>query len=171
MFHRCEISSLQRASGCLRQSKVLGNLWRVKFYSSEPPKLKYSNKNPFNDVYLGLVPKPLGYFTLLKLRITNNFIYSVAFFHQGPFQKIPLLFASTREMGIRLQLYGGANLSAAKNLGRVMAQRLFMMGIHNVTFDREFITMTHKRLEFIDSLRQNGLQLKDYSPIKNVTKF
>lgn len=73
---------------------------------------------------------------------------------ETPDQEV-IIQVSTREKHIRESLYGTNTVSAAKNVGQILSQRLEESGIHTAVFDREGAKF-HGMLVKQESGWQNG---------------
>ncbi|KAH9285629.1 39S ribosomal protein L18, mitochondrial [Echinococcus granulosus] len=75
-----------------------------------------------------------------------------------------VLSASTQESAISKQLYSTVDVSAAENIGRILAYRCHCMGITAVLFDTVETPLTSTRNKaFYDALLESGLELEELS--------
>uniref|UniRef100_A0A0N5A9K0 Uncharacterized protein n=1 Tax=Syphacia muris TaxID=451379 RepID=A0A0N5A9K0_9BILA len=152
---------------------------------------KLFNRNPRNLEMLGLQPKPLGYELDLD-RLQRSFIYKTRLLHFPKYMKAELLHykdgvvidASTKENEIATQLYRFIPVTstltllfmpysaAALNIGRVLAMRCLMSGIHCVSIantEHEIQRSQHLRL-FYEGLKEEGLLLGELPHIEHEYK-
>ncbi|KAF7638826.1 hypothetical protein Mgra_00001634 [Meloidogyne graminicola] len=129
----------------------------------------FVNKNPRNMEMLRLLRKPNGW-EFEKDRTRKNFIYRVDFvttknsttatvihFEQGK----TVIEASTNEKSVRNQLYSPTDVSAAQNIGRLIARRCAMAGIKYLTsgITEEELEGSKRRSAFINALEESGIIL------------
>ncbi|KAL5967155.1 39S ribosomal protein L18 mitochondrial [Taenia solium] len=75
-----------------------------------------------------------------------------------------VLSASTQESAISKQLYSAVDVSAAENIGRILAHRCHCMGITSVFFDAIETPLSSTRNKaFYDALLESGLELEEPS--------
>ncbi|CAK5086396.1 unnamed protein product [Meloidogyne enterolobii] len=102
---------------------------------------RFINKNPRNMEMCRLLRKPDGW-EFEKDRMRKNYIHRVDFIvtknsttasvvHYERGQAI--IEASTNEKSVRNQLYSPTDVSAAQNIGRLLAHRCAMAGIKYIT--------------------------------------
>ncbi|VDM42772.1 unnamed protein product [Toxocara canis] len=130
--------------------------------------VKFVNRNPRNLEMLGLQAPPTGY-DLEVDRQRRSFIYKAGLVRSKAHTEAQLfhyrngvvLRASTKEESISSQLYSNVDTCAAWNLGRVLALRCLMSGIHfAIAADSEEAIQRSQHLKaFYDSLVKGGLTL------------
>ncbi|GAB6030123.1 Mitochondrial ribosomal protein L18 [Chamberlinius hualienensis] len=128
---------------------------------------KVENRNPRNleKMYLAIKPKgfsldsPSGHF-YNKLFLDKSSKHLKAYVQHNSGQII--LTASTSEWGIRKLLYSGSDVTAAKNLGKIIARRCLESGIINVHVS---FTQDERKSEavsnFLSAVQSEGLALAE----------
>eukprot|EP00123_Amoebidium_parasiticum_P019491 comp26014_c0_seq1/m.47071 comp26014_c0_seq1/g.47071 ORF comp26014_c0_seq1/g.47071 comp26014_c0_seq1/m.47071 type:complete len:190 (-) comp26014_c0_seq1:458-1027(-) len=117
----------------------------------------FVNRNPRNAELMKAIPPPHGCFFKATIEFTDQHTYARVAVPEG---RSPKVTASTRETQIRSQLYGTNNVSAAYNLGLILAQRCLDMGINSVHFDREGQLYHGKVKAFAQALQKGGLTME-----------
>ncbi|CAK5071818.1 unnamed protein product [Meloidogyne enterolobii] len=130
---------------------------------------RFVNKNPRNMEMCRLLRKPDGW-EFEKDRMRKNYIYRVDFtvtknsttasiVHYERGQAI--IEASTNEKSVRNQLYSPTDVSAAQNIGRLLAHRCAMAGIKYITsgITPEELEGSKRRSAFIKALEESGIIL------------
>ncbi|CAH3192806.1 unnamed protein product [Porites evermanni] len=133
---------------------------------SHPKKTKlpilsdFENRNPRNPEYFGY-NKPRGYATQkyrkdyynkLKFIISNRHSRAEVLHNSG----VVLVSASTAEFEITRHLYKTTDISAAKNLGRVLAQRCQEAGITRVYWEPQYGDRNKLRVKAFSSALAKG---------------
>ncbi|KAL5113068.1 39S ribosomal protein L18 mitochondrial [Taenia crassiceps] len=86
------------------------------------------------------------------------------FWHKATLERSVVLSASTQENAISKQLYSTIDISAAENIGRILAHRCHCMGITSVFFDTIETPLSSARNKaFYDALLESGLELEEPS--------
>ncbi|XP_022093374.1 39S ribosomal protein L18, mitochondrial-like [Acanthaster planci] len=76
--------------------------------------------------------------------------------------------ASTKEWAIKKHLYSTADVSAAENIGRILAQRCLESGISYVHCEIDSETRSYERvIAFLNALCDGGMVLSEPKPIRN----
>lgn len=137
---------------------------------------QFVNRNPRNLEMMGLQARPSGY-GLEDPRTRRCFIYKVGLVQSSSHMDAQLthykngvvLSASTREKSISSQLYSNVDTCAAMNLGRVLALRCLMSGIHfAVAADTDDIIKRSQHLKaFYECLVSEGLTLDELPHIEH----
>ncbi|XP_031835033.1 mitochondrial ribosomal protein L18 [Nomia melanderi] len=136
------------------------------------------NRNPRNLERLRIARKPIGYaldkqgFSYWhKLVISSTQRYVTGEIHH--FENGPVIRVSTKEWGLKKQLYSLNDSSAHINVGRVLAQRCLECGICEVFFDEENAVKS-KDLLLVEELKKAGISLSEpyrYRHFTGAAKF
>ncbi|CAN8015987.1 unnamed protein product [Ixodes persulcatus] len=127
---------------------------------------EYVNRNPRNLEQMLLARKPLGYgldvpsrtfWHKVRLERSHQHITGSVVYNTG---KV-VISASTREWGIRKQLFSLTDQSAAVNVARVLARRCLESGILYVHADPD---TSPKTQAFLGALEEEGLILHEPEP-------
>jgi len=127
---------------------------------------EFENRNPRNPEYFGYC-KPRGYSTQtyrvdfynkLKFLITNRHTRAQVIHNSG----VVLVSASTTEFEITKHLYKTTDVTAALNVGRVMAQRCLEAGITQVRWEVQKGDLRKQRTKaFSEALKEGGVILSE----------
>ncbi|VDN54985.1 unnamed protein product [Dracunculus medinensis] len=130
----------------------------------------FINRNPRNLELLGFQAPPKGY-DLQVDRFQRSFIHKAQLVrlknhteaHLLHYKNGIVLTASTREKAVSNQLHSNIDVTAALNLGRILAIRCLMAGIHFVSIaDNEEMIMENDHLKaFYDSMANEGVVLNE----------
>ncbi|XP_068678696.1 large ribosomal subunit protein uL18m-like [Montipora foliosa] len=132
----------------------------------------FENRNPRNPEYFGY-NKPRGhatqkyrkdFYNKLKFIISNRHSRAEVIHHSG----VVLASASTVEFEITRHLYKTTDLSAARNLGRVLAQRCIEAGITRVYWEPQYGDRTKLRVKAFASAISKGGGIVLNEPRRNV---
>eukprot|EP00054_Salpingoeca_dolichothecata_P035376 m.5272 g.5272 ORF g.5272 m.5272 type:complete len:173 (+) comp5378_c0_seq2:10-528(+) len=130
------------------------------------PGMVQHNRNPRNPELLGAkrfrvgfstTQKSLQYYHRLQVHFSNQHITAQVSHENGNV----ILTTTTKEQPIAAQLYSKSDKSAARNIGRVMAQRMKESGIVCVFWDRQGRAFHGKNKEFITAIRNGGITLRE----------
>ncbi|PFX20453.1 39S ribosomal protein L18, mitochondrial-like [Stylophora pistillata] len=127
---------------------------------------EFENRNPRNEEYFGF-NKPRGYSTQvyrvdfynkLKFLITNRHTRAQVVHNSG----FVLVSASTTEFEITRHLYKTTDVTAARNIGRVIAQRCLEAGITRVRWETKKGDLRKQRTTaFSEALKEGGVILSE----------
>ncbi|CAH8494416.1 unnamed protein product [Heterobilharzia americana] len=128
----------------------------------------YRNKNPRNLELLGMAPKTKGW----ELQAPRKDFWNKVVLDKGShhttglvihFSSKVLLSASTAEISIRKHLYSCTDVSAAANIGRVLAFRCLQCCLTELCSDvtSEISKESESTRAFYESLQAGGIQLKE----------
>ena len=103
-------------------------------------------KNKSSIELLGIGRKPIGFYTKQeKVRFSNKLVIECTHRHITAYVinncGLRIAEATTQEFEIARHLYRCYDINAATNIGRVLAERCCMVGIHRVVWDN----LKHKR--------------------------
>ncbi|XP_006609517.1 39S ribosomal protein L18, mitochondrial [Apis dorsata] len=123
------------------------------------------NRNPRNLERLRIARKPIGY-VLDTRKITfwhkleiystqRNIITEIHHFENGP-----IITVSSKEWGIKKQLFSTHDATAYKFVGRVLAQRCLESGISEI-YVNDSIVIGNKVQLLLDTLSECGICLKE----------
>ncbi|XP_045607936.1 large ribosomal subunit protein uL18m [Procambarus clarkii] len=134
----------------------------------------FVNRNPRNMEMLRLAHKPQGweleasspkYWYKLNLEQSNRHTTGQVVHYTGTI----VVSASTREWSIKQQLYSTADVNAAENIGRILAQRCLESGITEVYTELEqFKDSSEKIRAFLSAVTEGGVCPKESSTINEV---
>ncbi|KAK7088142.1 large ribosomal subunit protein uL18m-like [Littorina saxatilis] len=127
----------------------------------------FENRNPRNLEQMGLARKRQGwvfqsprkdFYHRVTLERTNRHTTGRIEHFSGK----TVVSVSTTEWAIRDGLYSLVDVSAAENIGRVLAQRCLECGITNVFFEEEEDQKTSEKMQaFLGGLQEVGLCLEE----------
>lgn len=123
------------------------------------------NRNPRNLERLRIARKPVGYklekpgfsfWHKLNVEPTQRFVTAeIIHFENGP-----IITVSSKEWGLKTQLYSTNDATAYKFVGHVLAQRCLECGISEILVDRSMIT-GNKMQSLVNVLSENGITLEE----------
>ncbi|CAH8486219.1 unnamed protein product [Schistosoma turkestanicum] len=129
--------------------------------------LVYRNKNPRNLELLGMAPKTKGWeFQAPRKDFWNKVVLDKDSHHTTGLvvhasSKV-LISASTKESSIRKHLYSCTDVSAAENIGRVLALRCHQCGLMELFSETtELSNENESTRAFYESLLASGIQLQE----------
>uniref|UniRef100_A0A914GY38 Large ribosomal subunit protein uL18m n=1 Tax=Globodera rostochiensis TaxID=31243 RepID=A0A914GY38_GLORO len=135
---------------------------------------RFVNNNPRNFERVRLQRKPSGW-GFEKNNAQRNFIYRVDFCPTKNstvasvvhYEDGIVIEASTREKTVQSQLYSQTDVSAAYNIGRLLAHRCKMAGIEHCvsSLTEEELVGSKRREAFLRALEESGLVLEEPEPI------
>uniref|UniRef100_A0A183CEG7 Large ribosomal subunit protein uL18m n=1 Tax=Globodera pallida TaxID=36090 RepID=A0A183CEG7_GLOPA len=135
---------------------------------------RFVNNNPRNFERVRLQRKPSGW-GFEKNNAQRNFIYRVDFCPTKNstvasvvhYEDGTVIEASTREKTVQSQLYSQTDVSAAYNIGRLLAHRCKMAGIEHCvsSLTEEELEGSKRREAFLRALEESGLVLEEPEPI------
>ncbi|CAH8505718.1 unnamed protein product [Schistosoma bovis] len=161
---------------------MLNNLLNSCAFSNVPKRfslktmstLVYRNKNPRNLELLGLAPKTKGW----EFQAPRKDFWNKVVLNREPHNTTGLVVhasskvlisASTKEVSIRKHLYSCIDVSAAENVGRVLALRCHQCGFTELFSETSEIYKENESTRaFYESLLNGGIQLKETPPIEEL---
>ncbi|CAL8091375.1 unnamed protein product [Calicophoron daubneyi] len=127
----------------------------------------YKNRNPRNLELMGLAPKRKGWeFQSPRIDYWHKVCFKKDSKHTTAFimhsSSFVVTSASTNEPNIRKHLYSCVDVSAAENIGRVLAVRCHRCGIIDLFFDTVETPLTSQSVKaFYNALIEGGLSLTE----------
>lgn len=155
----------------LSVAEITGNTF-CRHLSALPPtkpvvEKKFINRNPRNLEFLGIAWKRLGW----KFQYPNKEFYHRIVFertnrHTAAFVEhssgVKIILASTKELAIARHLYSTTDVSAAENIGRVLAERCKQSGITEMILHQgENDDRSEKFQSFQKALVDGGIDLSE----------
>ncbi|KAA3673122.1 large subunit ribosomal protein L18 [Paragonimus westermani] len=129
--------------------------------------IQFKNRNPRNLELLGLAPKRKGW----EFQAPRKDYWHKVYLHKDSHHTTGLvihtsssvvLSASTREPSIQKHLYSCVDVSAAENIGRVLAYRCQQCGLVNLFFDTVETPLTNMSVNsFYNALLEGGICLQE----------
>ncbi|KAF7232437.1 39S ribosomal protein L18 mitochondrial [Paragonimus skrjabini miyazakii] len=129
--------------------------------------IQFKNRNPRNLELLGLAPKRKGW----EFQSPRKDYWHKVYLHKDSHHTTGLVIhtsssvvvsASTREPSIQKHLYSCVDVSAAENIGRVLAYRCQQCGLVNLFFDIVETPLTNKSVNsFYNALLEGGICLQE----------
>ncbi|OON22607.1 ribosomal L18p/L5e family protein, partial [Opisthorchis viverrini] len=129
--------------------------------------VQYKNRNPRNLELLGLAPKRKGwefqspridYWHKVYLEKTAHHTTGIVVHSSNSV----VTSASTREPSIQKHLYSCVDVSAAENIGHILAYRCLQCGLVSLFFDTVEASLTNESIKaFYDALLEGGLTLQE----------
>ncbi|KAM3173326.1 hypothetical protein ACTXT7_012714 [Hymenolepis weldensis] len=146
--------------------KVCGNTRSCLFLSA----LRfYQNRNPRNFELMGIADKTEGW----EFQAPRKDFWHKVILERGKHHTIGkvihktsgvVVYASTQENAINKKLYSTIDVSAAENIGRILAHRCHCIGIISVLFDVvETPLKSARNKAFYDALLESGIELEEPS--------
>ncbi|CAH8840957.1 unnamed protein product [Trichobilharzia szidati] len=145
----------------------------VKFSMNTMSTMVYRNRNPRNLELLGLAPKTKGWeFQAPRKDFWNKVILDKATNHTTGFvvhnSSNILVSASTKERSIKKHLFSCTDVSAAANIGRVLAFRCQQCGLIELFTDTTELSKENESTRaFYESLLAGGIQLTETPQIES----
>lgn len=137
----------------------------------EPVATKFVNRNPRNLEFLGIEWKRKGW----KFQYPSREYYHRLLFDRSQRQTAAyvehssgkrIVTASTREVAIMRHLYSNNDVSAAENIGRVIAQRCFECGITSMVLEPLNNTdKSEKFAAFCKAVKDGGIELSEIDEV------
>ncbi|XP_066955203.1 large ribosomal subunit protein uL18m [Macrobrachium rosenbergii] len=127
----------------------------------------FVNRNPRNMEMLRIARKPQGY---ALDEPTNHYWYRLEFEQTQKhiigrvehYTGTIVVSASTKEWAIKQHLYSNIDVSAAENIGRILAHRCLQSGICEVHTDLTDLSKSSEKLKrFIAALEEGGVHMKE----------
>ncbi|XP_053375532.1 39S ribosomal protein L18, mitochondrial-like isoform X1 [Mercenaria mercenaria] len=131
----------------------------------------FTNRNPRALEFMGLAPKRKGWrFQAPRKDYYHRLVYDrndTRAYIEHWTGKI-VLEASSREPHLAMYLYNLHDVSANRNIGRVLARRMLEAGITSVFYDEADKDITSQRkAAFLSALKENEIQLKEPEEIQH----
>ncbi|KAL9981576.1 hypothetical protein ACROYT_G010297 [Oculina patagonica] len=162
----CALSRCSFSSAASQVKEIERDAENDREKSKIPIISEFENRNPRNPEYFGY-NKPRGYSTQmyrvdfynkLKFLITNRHTRAQVLHNSG----VVLVSASTTEFEITKHLYKTTDVTAAKNVGRVMAQRCLEAGITQVRWEVKKGDLRKQRTSaFSQAIKDGGIILSE----------
>ncbi|CAD1479585.1 unnamed protein product, partial [Heterotrigona itama] len=124
------------------------------------------NRNPRNLERLRIARKAIGYVLdkrehgyWHKLNVSPSKRYIMA--EICHFENGQIITASSKEWGLKKQLYSTTDIIAYKFVGQLLAQRCLESGISEIYIDKAFLTAGNKVQALINTMVENGICIEE----------
>ncbi|XP_028400396.1 39S ribosomal protein L18, mitochondrial-like [Dendronephthya gigantea] len=143
--------------------------------NSSIPLETFVNRNPKNPEYFGYNKqrgystqyKKRNFFKRLNLVLSNRHVKAYVEDQNGDV----LVKASTEEFDVRRHLYKANDVSAAANIGRVLAERCLRAGLNQVSMYTTDIRKKEKYKEFRKAMTAGGIKLTEPARVVPLQTF